>query len=380
MKFDKQIAIILVLASMLISAIGVATYFYFEQQKTIESNNKMVTVYVANENIKKDTQITDNLIKETKIAKQFILTKPLLKNEILNKYARESIFKNEFFLKEKLAVKIEEKKEVEKKLDFKYNSYNMGFKLFNNPNYSLEPNDIIKIISVYPSNIQKQDNKFSVQYVAKNIRVLGFLNNGIPTEKSIIKKKIKKLVNRKQVEELIEIKSEEIILDIKQKVLLSLIDDYNKGKQLWMVKSKFEEEKKKPKKIVKSTPKKVYKPRYYPIKWYTPKTTSSLKTATISYSNDETIKQTKKAKITSDFSKECSQKENLLLVTSGKAYLRVHPSIRSKIHNSVYKNYVIPYINKSKINANWYMLCDGSYIKYKDVKEINYSEYLKLRK
>ncbi|XOB62600.1 hypothetical protein ACMC56_02055 [Campylobacterota bacterium DY0563] len=375
MKFDKQIAIILILVSMLISAIGVATYFYFEQQKTMETNNKMVTVFVAKENIKKDTQITEDLIKETQIAKQFILTKPLLKNEIVNKYASESIFKNEFFLKEKLSIKIVKKEEKKSNLDFAHNSYNMNLKLFENANYSLKPNDIIKIISVYPTNIQKKDNKFSVQYVAKNIKVLGFLNDGVPTEKSIIKKRIKKLVNKKQTEEVVELKSEEIILDIKQKVLLSLIDDYNKGKQLWMVKSKFEEEKKK-----KKAPKKVYKPKYYPVKWYVPKTISSLKTATISYSNDNSVKQTKKAKFSSNFAEECSQKDKLIIVKSNKAYQRVHPSYRSKIHNTSYKNYTIPYISTSKINGNWYMLCDGSYINQKDVKEISYDEYLKLRK
>ena len=378
MKFNKQIAIILVLVSMLISAIGVAVYFYFEQQKTIESNSKMVTVYVANKNIKRGTLITKDLIKKTEIAKQFILTKPLLRNEIINKYAKESIFKNEFFLKEKLAVKLEEeKKKKEKKIDFKYNSYNISLKLFSNPNYSLEPNDIIKIISVYPSDAQKGNNKFSVQYVAKNIKVLGFLNDGIPTENSIVRKKIKKVMNKKQVEQIVSIKSEEIILDIDQKVLISLINDYNKGKQLWMVKSKFEEDKKK---VVKNTPKKIYTPKYYPIKWYIPKNISSLKTATISYSNDKKIKQVKKAKIISDFSKECSKKDNLLLMTSKKVNLREHPSIRSKIKNTIFKNYVIPYINRSKINGNWYMVCDGSYINQKDVKEISYSEYLKLRK
>ncbi len=32
----------------------------------------------------------------------------------------------------------------------------MEFKLFKNPNYSLEPNDIIKIISVYPEDPKKR--------------------------------------------------------------------------------------------------------------------------------------------------------------------------------------------------------------------------------
>lgn len=221
---------------------------------------------------------------------------------------------------------------------------------------------------------------------------MGFLTNGQESEKSIIKKKIKKLVKKEQVEEIIEIKAEEIILDIKEDVLLSLIDDYNKGKQLWMVKSKLEEEKSDEKKIeetkkeeekvkdkIVSKPKK-YVPRSYPVRWYSPKSSSSTQTATITYSNNENIKDTKEANILSSFAKECSQKEKLLLVTSSKIYLRTQPSIRAKIHDKIYKNYVIPYNSISKINPQWYMVCDGSYVQRKDVKEISYEEYKKLKK
>ncbi|WP_072679775.1 hypothetical protein [Arcobacter sp. LA11] len=391
MKFNKQIAIILVLLSMLLSAIAVSYYFYDKNKQVLASQNQLVTIYVAKDNIKKDTLITDQHIKQTSIARQYILTKPLLKKEILNKYAKETIYKNEAFLKEKLSIKIV--KVIEKKtIDYKYNSYNMSYKLFKNPNYSLEPNDIIKIISVYPDNSGEETNQFSVQYVAKNIRLLGFLNSGRLTEKSIIKKKIKKVVKKKQVEEIIELRSEEIILDIKEEVLISLINDYNKGKQLWMVKSKFEEEKEeleveekeevKEKKtlIKKKIVKRKYIPRTYPIKWYQPKTSVSTKTATISYSDNSDLVQTKKAKISSNYKEECSKKDKLLLVTSNKVYIRKHPSIRSKIHKKIYKNYILPYTNISKINTSWYMLCDGSYIRKSDVKEINYDEYIKLRK
>ncbi len=75
----------------------------------------MVTIYVAEDNIQKDTQITEKQIKKTSIAKQFILTKPLLKKEIINKFAKETIYKNEAFLKEKLSLKIEEDREKKKK-------------------------------------------------------------------------------------------------------------------------------------------------------------------------------------------------------------------------------------------------------------------------
>lgn len=401
MKFNKQIAIILVLLSLLLSAIAVSIYFYNKNKQVEESQKELVTIFVAKDNIKKDTLINDENIKQTSIARQYILTKPLLKKEILNKYASESIYKNEAFLKEKLSVNIKEV--VEKKtIDYKYNSYNMSFKLFKNPNYSLEPNDIIKIISVYPDSKSGDINTFAVQFVARNIRLLSFLNSGRLTEKAIIKKKIKKIVNKKQVEQIIEIRSEELVLDIKEDILLALIDDYNKGKQLWMVKSNIEaededkildkvlnevldevkkEETVKEKKVVKKKTTKIkYTARSYPIKWYTPKTSVSTKTATISYSDNSELKQIKKAKISSSFNSECSKKDKLLIVTSNKVYIRKHPSIRAKIHKKIYKNYILPYTSISKINTLWYMLCDGSYVQRKDVKEITYDEYKKLRK
>lgn len=390
MKFNKQVAVILVLLSMLLSAIAIAVYFYMENKKSIESSNQLVRIFVAKDDIKKDTEITKELIKETTIARQFVLTKPLLEKEIIGKFAKESIYKNETFLKEKLNNKVEEVIIEKKKDDYKFNSYNMEFKLFQNPNYSLEPDDIIKIISVFPAGMTNESTpKFSVQYVANNIRVLGFLTNGQESEKSITKKKIKKLVNKEQVEEIIEIKAEEIILDIKEDVLLSLIDDYNKGKQLWMVKSKLEDEITENKKEDETKklenektvlkPKK-YIPRSYPIRWYTPSSSTSTLTATITYSNNENIKDVKEANILSSFAKECSQKDKLLLATSDKIYLRTQPSIRAKIHNKIYKNYIIPYNSISKINPQWYMICDGSYIQRSDVKEISYDDYKKLKK
>lgn len=386
MKFDKQIAIILVLLSMLLSAIAVSVYFYNQNQKTIESNNKLVTIFVASKDIKRDTVITKEHIKQTQIAKQYVLTRPLLKKEIIGKYAKESIFKNEAFLKVKLKNKIEEKKS--KKIDFKYNSYNMAYKMFKNPNYMLEPNDVIKIVSV------TNENGLSVQYVIKNIRVLGFVSDGMAVEKSIYKKKVKQVVKKKTIEKIVSVRASELILDIKENDMLALIEDWNKGAQLWMVKSKVEEDKKetaekvaettsKEEKISKifnqkTNNKKVYK-RTYPLKWYYPSKSNVTKTAVIEYGNNPELKKVKSVKLDNSFTKECSKKDKLLLVTSNKAYLRKDPSIRAKISKKIYKNYVIAYKDISKINNNWYQLCDETYIQAKDTKQITYDEYLKLK-
>lgn len=393
MKFDKQLAIILVLLTMLLSAIAVSVYFYNQNKKTEESKNQLVTIFVAKSNLKKDSIIKDIHIKATTIARQYVLTKPLLRSEILNKHASETIYQNEAFLKEKLTLKIK-KLVIKKTLDYRYNSYNMSLGLFQNPNFSLQPSDIIKIISVYPKTDEEATNDFSVQYVAKDIRVLGFMRDGYTSSKSIVKKKIKKLVKKKQVEEIIDLKADEIVLDIKQKVLLSLIDDYNKGKQLWMVKSRYEgdfkkdieKEKKKldtfvkDRKQAKKAKKKIkYKARSYPIKWYKPKNTTSTKIATISYANNNELSKTKKAKITTSFSNECRKTGKLLIVATNKTKLKNHPSLRAKLHKTIYKNYIVPYTSISKINPSWYRVCDGSYINSEDVLVITYDEYKKLK-
>lgn len=268
----------------------------------------------------------------------------------------------------------------------------MALELFQNPNYSLKPDDIIKIISVYPKNKENNTNDFVVEYIAKNIRVVGFLRDGYETDKSIEKKKIKRLVNKKEVEEVVDFKADEIVLDVKQEVLLSLINNYNKGEQLWMVKSKIEEdkeenekqEKKKIKELFKDSKqkvasKKVYRPKSYPVKMYRPATSVSTKTATISYANNNELKETKKAKIVSSFNKECSDTSKLLIVVPNKTYLRTNASRRAKVHKTVYKNYVLPYIGTSKINSNWYVVCDGSYINSEDVTQISYDEYKRLK-
>ncbi len=396
MKFDKQLAIILILLSMLLSAIAVSVYFYNQSQETIKKNNQLVVIYVAKENIQKDTLIEKKHIVQTTIARQFLLTKPLLEKEIIGKFAKEPIYKNEAFLKEKLSDKIEKKKE-KKDFNYKYNSYNMSLDLFQNPNYSLQPNDIIKIITVYPESLNRENNDFKVQYIAKNIRVLGFMRDGYPSDKSIIKKKIKKVVKKQQVEEIVDIKADEIILDIKQDTLISLIEHYYKGKdikgkQLWMVKSKLEEdldkdvEKKKEEKkikeiVVAKKAKKKYssKKRYYPVKWYQPKNEVSTKTATISYANNKELQETKKAKIISNYAQECSKKDKLLMVVSNSTKLKKSPSHKAKTHKTLYKNYVVAYKSVSKINPSWYLICDDSYINSEDVVITSYDEYKKLK-
>ena len=396
MKFNKQIAIILVLASLLLTSLGIAFYFWSSGEKIKQANNQLVTVFIAKADIKKDTLINEELITKTTIAKQYVLTKPLLETEIIGKYAKEPIYKNEMFLKEKLSTQIEESNDS-KVLDYNFTSYNMPMNLFQNPNYSLQPNDWVNIISVYSNSMNPDttadiDKMFAVQYVAENIKVLGFLLSGKPSMQSIVKQKIEQVVkNKTEVKEL-EVKAEELLLDIDPKILLKLIDDYNKGKQLWMVKTKKPEapkvEEKQEIKIIadnelkkvdltKEKPKRYVK-RSYPVTWYKPKETVKTKTALIEYANDPEATSQTSAQIHSNYAMQCAQRDRLLIGLSSKVYVRNSASMKAKTSQIVYKNYILPYEEKSITNPNWYKLCDGKYVHQNEVKEISFTGVLKL--
>jgi len=106
MRFNKQIAVILVLTSLLISAIGAALFLFYENENTKKANAAQVTVYIAKKDLKKDALIKESDIIKTVIGKKYLLTKPLLKKEIINKFVSSQIYKNEMFRKEKLRSKI----------------------------------------------------------------------------------------------------------------------------------------------------------------------------------------------------------------------------------------------------------------------------------
>lgn len=363
----------LVLVSLLLSAMGAAYYFYDMNQKALQSNKQLRVVYHAKSDIKKNSIIKESNLKGIQIEKRFILATPLSKKEIVNKVAKENIYKNDMFRKEKLATK----KDIGEAhaLKYKSNSYNIGFNLFRNPNYSLKQGDYIKIVSVYPDTKGKNTLNYHVQYVANNIQVIGFLEKGksvrdaFRSVKTTVKGK-----NKKPVTKTVTKYANELLLDIDSKIILSLIDDYNKGNQLWMVKSLPPKSAKKDK---KETVKKVAtsKRRYYPTKWYVPRDIVLNKKGTIRYADTHKIGQTQESDIKLDMQQMCNDKEKLLIGISNKVYVRGYPSFNGRIKRIVYKNYLIPY--KRKVSKDWYEVCDGNFVHINETALISKESALK---
>ena len=385
MQVNKQIIIILVLASLLFSALGAAFYFYKKNKEVLKSKNELVTIYVAIADIKPNTLIDASHLGKTKIAKQYILNKPLLKKEILGKYTNETIYKNEVFLKQKLNTKIEKAKA--KILDFKNSSYNMKFELFQNPNISLLQGDFINIISVYPKKGQKVKNgeytEYDVRYVASKVKVLGFLRDGRPESETITKHNVEVIEKKKLVKKTKEIKANELILDIEANVLLNLIKNYSIGNQLWMVKTKetieinpikeiILQDEIKPKAIVK----KVYKPVKYKYTWYKANKSTIQKSAVIDYSSDKNKEKTKTKSVNVLVNKSdiCTKiKDKLVVGIKDSFYIRDEASTKSQFKTLNKKNTIIPYVLELPL---WFKTCDGLFVSKSVVKKISYSTAL----
>lgn len=393
MQINKQLIAIIILASLLFSAIGAALFFFKKNQQTQKAKNELVTIYIAKDDIPKDTLLTIENLAQTTIAKEYVLNTPLTKEEIIGKYTNEKIYKHEIFLKQKLDTQIV--KEEKKILDFKKSSYNMKFEIFKNPNYALVQGEYINIISVYPEGTPDNRGRFenfAVEYVASNIKVLGFIRNGKHESLSITKQPVKKVVDKKTVEEIEEVKSDEVVLDIDLDVLLKLTENYNKGNQLWMVKIAYDETKdnnpEQTKEAIKneiktmasnsqvSTPKEnsgVEQAIKYKYRLYSSDVTVLTQSAAIDYANDTNKEKSKikNVEIAVDTNKICSQiKDKFIVGNANSFFIRSTPSKDSQDKSLLYRNIIIPYTEKQE---EWYKTCDGRYVHQSVVNEVDLS-------
>ncbi len=393
MQINKQLIAIIILASLLFSAIGAALFFFKKNQQAQKAKNELVTIYIAKDDIPKDTLLTIENLALTTIAKEYVLNTPLTKEEIIGKYTNEKIYKHEIFLKQKLDTQIV--KEEKKILDFKKSSYNMKFEIFKNPNYALVQGEYINIISVYPQGTS--DNKgrfenFAVEYVANNLKVLGFIRNVRHESASITKQTVQKVVDKKTVETIEEVKSDEVILDIDLDVLLKLTENYNKGNQLWMVKIAYDETKdnnpEQTKEEIKneiktmasnsqvSTPKEnsgEERAIKYKYRLYSSDVTVLTQSAAIDYANDVNKEKSKikNVEIAVDTNKICSQiKDKFIVGNANSFFIRSTPSKDSLDKSLLYRNIIIPYTEKQE---EWYKTCDGRYVHQSVVNEVDLS-------
>jgi hypothetical protein len=371
MQINKQIITIVLLTSLLVSSIGVALFFYKKNRQAQLNKDQMITVYIAKEDIPKNTLISIEHLAQTQIAKQYILNTPLVQEEILGKFTNEKIFQHEIFIKQKLDTQLQA--EEKKILEFEKSAYNVKFELFKNPNYALHQGEYLNIVSVFPKGTP--DNKgryedFDVEYVAKEVKILGFIRDGRYESSTITKHKVRKVIDKKPQEVIEEIKADELILDIDLKVLLALIRNYNKGTQIWMVKTKqvakdvINNDEKDEGALQHREVKEITfdRPIEYEYKMYEPKATVIAKEGLINYANDKEGAKTKSqtTNIVIDASSTCSSIKDKFIVGSSRTFnLRDNPSLKGTITSVLQKHTIIPYLEKVE---NWYKTCDNKYV------------------
>lgn len=383
MKLNKQLIIILVLGAFLLSAISIAVYLYIDNNNTLEELNQKVKVYIVNKPIKAGHQFTKDDLKEHFISKQELLYNPLGENEIIGKYSRVDMFENEMIIKDKVnntMVTVEMSEPINP--NYKSNSYNMSFSLFQNPNYTLKKGDIINIVSTYPLDNDDKSNKHSVQYVAKNIEVLGFITLGRPVGNVFEKVKMTRNINKNDVVVEEDLRADEIVLDVPSDIVLNIISDYNRGKQLWMVLTK--STKKSPTEqtdnqqdnkdglvtvaVVDNT-KKFKSTIEYKYRWYVPTIVNSTKTARVEYANTTDVHE-ETVILDSNNTENCLKKQSLI-ETTGKVKLRVSPTPNDTIQTILGAKAILPYSEKI---GEWYKTCDDLYVHQRFVKELTYEE------
>jgi hypothetical protein len=384
-QINKQIIIISILSSLLLSSIAIAFYFYKKNIQTQKEKDELKTVYIAKEDIAKHTLLNETHLAQTQIATQYLLNTPLQLKEIVGKYNNESIFKHEIFIKQKLDTKIEV--EQKKVLPFENSMYNLKFEMFRNPNYALMQGDRINVISVYPQGETDAKGRyldFNVQYVAKDIKVLGFVRDGRHEAQTVTKHEVQKIINKKPTKVQEEIKADELLLDIPKNTLLNLIENYNKGTQLWMVKTaatndelmsiekeiQKEDDNESSKQTQASASLEIKKS--FPYKQYEPKQMVLQQKGVIQYNDDEKndLEKTATANITLDAKKRCALIQDQFLVGISNSFnVRNRPTTEAVIQTVLRKNTFIPFIEKQN---DWYKLCDDNFVHESVVKEVHY--------
>ncbi|NQY94729.1 MAG: hypothetical protein HRT43_11225, partial [Campylobacteraceae bacterium] len=92
----------------------------------------------------------------------------------------------------------------------------------------------------------------------------------------------------------------------------------------------------------------------------------------IEYEDSTIADVTQKVTIKSTLIQQCIAQNKVLIGTSTKVMLRSIPSLNGRIKKILQRNYIIPY--ETKVDANWYEICDGRYVHKNEAREITFKK------
>ena len=342
---DKKVILIFVLIFLLILSAGGLIYYIKLSQKSLVAQKEEVKILIAKKNIKQFQKITKDDLAYQVMQKKYVPFKILLPAETIGKLALVPIFKEEPIRAEKITDKLETKKEdITVVQDLEHDLYNINFRYFTNPNYTLKKDDLIDIIGVWT------DGELQVKRIVKNAKVAGFLSAG---NFQVRAKETKEFTNKDGKKITTMVSADEILLDIESKKIKYLIEIYNKGKQLWMVlanKNIQNSDIKKIKKLAGKKSSEISNTKKY-------KNVMKKKTinATISYAEDKKVQNFSKTIAVG--SGKCSKV--LKVISTVGANVRASKSLENKRVGVAQYGQKIEYKEEE---GNWFRLCDDNFM------------------
>jgi len=349
---DKKVILIFVLTFLLILSAAGLIYYVKLTQKNLVSKKEEIKILVAKKDIKKYQKITKNDLSYQVMQKRYVPFKVLLPAEVVGKLSLVPIFKDEPIRVEKLTDKVETKKEditVVKALE--HDLYNINFRYFTNPNYTLKKDDVIDIIGVWTD----ASSELKVKTIVKSAKVAGFLSAGNFQPRAKMSKKIK---NKDGKNILSTISADELLLDIESKKIKHLIEIYNRGKQLWMVlanKNSKNVDMQKINRLSKSD-KKTSSKAFAKDKVYKSEKKQKVISATISYAEDKKVYSYSK---TVNIKPNILCKKTLIVTSKDGANVRFKEMIETKRAGVAFFGEKLKY---KTLNGEWYELCSGMFM------------------
>ena len=232
---------------------SVALLLYLKQSKHKEAHQSNIEVFVAAKNLKKGDLLDATSIKKAKLSKSYISFTPLTDSEIISRYARVDIYKDEPIRLEKISAKkpVKEIKQIVKKnrtevqttlnkvQQVTEDTLTLSLSVFKNKNTLLKEGDYVDIVSVIRSSTKT--DAFNTKYIALHVKINNFVSNGKSTSTPISYNAKKQIVRADTIVLLMAPKEIKNFLAVYYRTQAlnanRVYNTNNYGGQLWMVKT-----------------------------------------------------------------------------------------------------------------------------------------------
>jgi Flp pilus assembly protein CpaB len=240
MKNRKTRLIMGIMVGLVLFSSSVALLLYLKQTGQQQSAVENIEVFVAAKNIKKGELLDAHSIKKAHLPKSYISFSPLQDSEIMHRYARVNIYKDEPIRQEKISINKPEQeskktpkqaftKKVQKDVwsdedvveQISKDTISVSLSLFKNQNTPLKAGDYVDIVSVIPSSSSKSNSSFSTKYIALHVQIQNFLHD------TQIMKKMIRYQEKKQ-----PLRANAVVLIMSPKEIKNFLTVYYKTQQL----------------------------------------------------------------------------------------------------------------------------------------------------